>query len=152
MGLDFEPESKGEMRDRYPDAIEEIYDYKNISDWIVSSRPGANRKHVFDFFDGCRVVASRERYRNGVLVLHFSISLGADQKAVSKTPDDDVDIAVAHVQDIRGEEFEGAVSFMITRERVIHLMYAENPANRPQGMPSGEYMGNFKKCKNPALN
>lgn len=72
--LDHEPQSLEELRARYPAALEYLY----IVDPLVRDpeaiiRPGECRANVFDFADGTRLIVSRERFRNQI-VLHVSAS------------------------------------------------------------------------------
>lgn len=75
MPLEFKPESVEQARDRFTKAVEKV--------WTVTaamlSRPGIERENVFDFFDGLRLIVSREKVAHGTdVMLHVSASMQPD--------------------------------------------------------------------------
>lgn len=76
LALQFTPESVERLIARFPEALEPTYDPQEIAARKVT-RPGQQRKHVFDFEDGVRCIASHEMH-NGRKVLHMSFSLSAN--------------------------------------------------------------------------
>lgn len=61
----------GDMRDRFPKAIERLYRYTD-DNFDVEDRPGTNPDCVFDFGDGIRVIVSRDAIRNEPEHIHVS--------------------------------------------------------------------------------
>lgn len=72
--IPFVPESLEAMKARFPEAIEHPYDVDEIA-LRVELRPGMDRKHVFDFEDGIRLIISRDYERGRKPLLHFSGSV-----------------------------------------------------------------------------
>ena len=63
MALAWSPEPLATLQARYTDAVTEIYGHDRIvTGW--QQRVGAQRKHVFDFEDGLRLIVSRHRFPN----------------------------------------------------------------------------------------
>ena len=67
---DFMPESLVVLQSRYKKSVEETLDPKTVeeADW-----PGLNRKHIFDFQDGMRMIICKEIWDQEVYI-HFSTS------------------------------------------------------------------------------
>ncbi len=57
--IPFQPETIDEVKRRYPSAVRDVYDTKQIH-LGHQERPSNQRKHVFDFFDGMRLIISHE--------------------------------------------------------------------------------------------
>jgi hypothetical protein len=64
MGIGFSAEPLRKMRERYPKALEDVYDAESINLGVMAP-PGDQRKHVFDFHDGIRIVVSRDSLLDG---------------------------------------------------------------------------------------
>ena len=122
--MDFEPEIEGSLKQRYSDAVVDVYDCLEVSK-NPESRPGNKRKHVFDFFDGCRLIVSKERFPDGKLMLHFSASFKDGYFSQKSSHQEILGIVVDKVQELRGEPFKGAVQCIMIKD-VVHLMYEEN--------------------------
>lgn len=65
MTLPFDAEFTSSMVKRYPDAILETY----VTDGVekkedMKMRLGENREHVFDFYDGIRLIISKEMLKS----------------------------------------------------------------------------------------
>lgn len=128
--LEFEPEIESSLQSRYPKALEVVYDHDNVDD-VLENRPGTKREHVFDFFDGCRMIVSRESMEGCPAVLHFSMSL---KEGYSSQPENEmaaVSLAVSHAVELMGEPFEGRVSAVIDKEGIVHLIYDKNQLKPP---------------------
>jgi hypothetical protein len=67
-----EPETLAEMRKRFPLALAEIIDVATVAKnpFLAANK---NRKHIFDFADGMRMIASIDRIGKEVFV-HISVS------------------------------------------------------------------------------
>jgi hypothetical protein len=74
--LPFVAESLEELRERYPKALERLFDSESIN-LGVSDRPGENRANVFDFPVGLRLIISREDSDQGQII-HLSGSFIKD--------------------------------------------------------------------------
>ena len=59
MPLPFEPEIEEMMKARFNDALSPVYILKGVEQG--GERPGQSRKHVFDYFDGTRLIISRDK-------------------------------------------------------------------------------------------
>lgn len=70
----FNPRSFSTQRERLPEALEEIHDIEDIAE-DPSARPGANERHVFDFYSGLRLIISIDRDELIGTVLHLSVSV-----------------------------------------------------------------------------
>jgi hypothetical protein len=74
--IPFIPETMSANRARFAAALEPLY---IITDYQPPSpRPGEQRRHVFDFEDGMRIIASRDTII-GRHFLHASASMNADR-------------------------------------------------------------------------
>lgn len=81
--LPHEPEPLERLQARFAKALEPVYDVCLIAQgW--QTRPGAYRRHLFDFEDGLRLLVSRERLplmgpdgRTAAVHLHVSASFEA---------------------------------------------------------------------------
>lgn len=83
--LPHEPQTIEEMKARWPQALEFVYDAKEILN-NNGIRPGECRSNVFDFESGLRVIASVEKSGNAKF-LHLSASFGEgteEYKAVAR--------------------------------------------------------------------
>lgn len=71
--LPFEPELEESLKARYSDAVREPVDIERLGK-NPEDRPGLKRKHVFDFFDGLRLIISKDS-SGSVTALHVSASM-----------------------------------------------------------------------------
>ena len=76
--VEFKAESDNDLRDRFVDAM--VPEFTAGPEMIAkpNTRPGAQRKHIFDFEDGARIIVSRDVLENMTSV-HFSISIEEGQ-------------------------------------------------------------------------
>ena len=123
--IDFEPEIESQLKGRYFEAVAKIYDAVEISK-DPETRPGKLRKHVFDFFDGCRMIVSKERMPNGKVVLHFSASFQEGYGCGDDSLQGMLGVVLDKAQELRGESFKGNVSCVLASGSIIHLIYEEN--------------------------
>ncbi len=80
--LPFEPQSIAELKARLPDAVCEICDAEQSAALPSDQRPGHQRRHVFDFPNGLRLVFTAEFYRStSCAMLHVSASAAPGTKA-----------------------------------------------------------------------
>ena len=79
MRLPFAPQSIDTLRARYPAARTSLYDQIAVLNGLQPP-PSGMRANVFDFEDGLRLIISRERDPDGLVVMHISAS------AVDGTP------------------------------------------------------------------
>jgi hypothetical protein len=70
------------LRERYPAAIAEIVDQRDIVHGMAEA-PSGDAKHVFDTPDGWRLIVSRERLLNGQIGIHISASVHDAEKVIS---------------------------------------------------------------------
>jgi hypothetical protein len=62
LALPFQPEPMNALKVRYPEAVAEVFDNTNLTATRINpNRPGLQRKNVFDFENGARLVISRHR-------------------------------------------------------------------------------------------
>lgn len=71
------PETLERAKARFPDALETIWDVEAIR-FSGAKRPGEDRRCVFDFHDGLRLIVSRERMDDGEIKIHMSASVDLD--------------------------------------------------------------------------
>lgn len=72
--IPFEPESIESAKKRIDAALVDVFDMAAIARMPESQRPGMDRKHVFDFEDGIRLLVSRDRMPGGEVIVHISAS------------------------------------------------------------------------------
>jgi hypothetical protein len=72
MKLPFEPESPSALRERFPAALDRVFDYR---EGAPAELPSGLRAHVFDFEDGVRMIVSRDMEGKGEVYLHVSASV-----------------------------------------------------------------------------
>lgn len=85
MGLPFEPETDQALAQRFIAALAPDYDVTEVAAHPEGS-PGKFRKHVFDFNDGIRMIASIDRWSVGERKLHLSFSLEDQAPAAPGAP------------------------------------------------------------------
>ena len=71
--LPFQPEPVESLRARYPAAVAEVIDIESVG-LGTQVQPGRQRRHVFDFDRGVRLIVSREFFPDGRHALHLSAS------------------------------------------------------------------------------
>jgi len=125
--LSFESETVKELKARYSEAMTKIYN----PDIIIADNnesPGNNRKNVFDFEDGVRIVASRDKFDN-IYLTHYSMSFNPDifNTSTLENSQQVMKCALSHINSIRPEATIGNV---MTRggNGVVHLFYNETEA------------------------
>lgn len=120
MGLNFEPEPDIVLRARYPEAIKDKINARDIMVGIVPT-PGKFRKHVFDFTDGLRLIISREAHDEGTY-LHFSASMND----VNTMPMPEfMQFVVEHVVRVTGGALSGMMEAEMSDGGVLHLVWNE---------------------------
>lgn len=72
MALPFKPESSESLRNRYPAAIRNVFNFSGGH--VADPRPGELRLCVFDFESGIRLIISRDKEDDGTF-LHISASV-----------------------------------------------------------------------------
>lgn len=60
--LPFEPEYTRVLRARFPDAVDRVYNYAK---GIPNPIPSLTRRHVFDCYDGMRLIITKEWFPDG---------------------------------------------------------------------------------------
>lgn len=126
--LPFEPESIEELKARYTDAIQEVFNPIEVAEDPDLS-PGKRRKHVFDFEDGLRLIVSVDQLDSSAFprVTHYSASLVeylCDINQFEK-PIDYVEFVVERINKIRPRAMFGKVVTKIDKG-VLHVYYDEN--------------------------
>lgn len=117
--LEFEPEIEDSMKARFNEALEPIYDVEKIAAGKQKT-PGSFRKHVFDFFDGTRIIVSKERC--GIFcTTHFSMSVRDKGNFESECLHEIIQYALEHVQSICPEPLEGQVD-VVCNHGIVHMM------------------------------
>jgi hypothetical protein len=81
----FEPETIESVLLRFKDALTPDYDVEHIAAH-PDEAPSKLRKHVFDFKDGVRMIASVDRFEN-VRKLHLSFSMDTPPPEITPTLD-----------------------------------------------------------------
>lgn len=78
----YDNKSTAEHRERYPRALEKLFHTEDIA--RGGQRPGQCPENVFDWWDGLRLIISREWSDEKKEVLHLSASLRPDGKLFRK--------------------------------------------------------------------
>lgn len=124
MGLTFQPEPDAMLKMRFIGALTPVYDADEILKG--SARPGTQRKHVFDFCDGMRMIVSRERVGDDIF-LHVSVSFTGDEKVGQEL----ICLVIERVNMMRDMAVPGLVKAFQTAQGVVHFVFPEKP---PSGM------------------
>lgn len=119
MGLPFEPELEEALRGRFTKALSPVYLVEDIQKG--GRRPGQSRNHVFDYFDGTRLIISRERSRELGACLHVSVSF---QPGMSITGEELLRTVVEKVNGLRGD-VPGLIRAFVSREGIVHFIFPE---------------------------
>lgn len=69
--MEYKPETIEELKARYPAALERIWTLEQVA---AGDRPGLERKYVFDFPDGLRMIISKTEFEDKVVREHLSVS------------------------------------------------------------------------------
>ena len=137
--LPFEPESIESLKARYPEAMKDTYDPNDIKDDPTQS-PGKQRKHVFDFEDGLRLIASRDQMKESELdpITHYSVSVVESICNVNQFKDlaAFVGWAIKHINQIRPKEMTGQLITQGTETGIVHMFYDESETIDLKGMVS----------------
>jgi hypothetical protein len=127
--LPFEPETDKEIRERFPKAL-----YPDVQTGAVVAglvkRPGQLRKHVFDWRDGMRMIASVDA--DGVLrVVHISVSWNqqikteaAFKKAVNKVRERIQALVQRNVHPLDAQMSRAAIHYAFRTEDFEHVIAA----------------------------
>lgn len=80
MGFNFQPEDVEAINLRMPAALERLWDQEAVrkdveANGLGAERPGADRKYIFDYPDGMRLIVSREKTKTMESAVHISATL-----------------------------------------------------------------------------
>lgn len=121
IALQFVAEPTDRLVARFKDALTPVYTADDIEQKKVT-RPGQQRKHVFDFEDGIRCIASHEIHDGQTVVLHMSFSLAANSYV---RVDNFLNVALAKAGMLQQRPC-ATVHRQLT-PTVLHLIYARMP-------------------------
>ena len=130
--IPFEPETEEALANRYPEAIAEAI---NVEDIKAGKRetPGKERRHVFDFYDGLRLIISRET--NGeVEFVHFSASMNPVNPFNEDGKVDYIKFVVGHIMGLNGKPLDGTMSVSFApgkRGDILHIIFHEGFQMKP---------------------
>jgi len=122
MGLPFEPEPEITLKARFPEALRKVYNAQNVLD-DPDTRASARREHVFDFFDGMRLIVSRDTDGQRTF-LHASASMTEAGAAMLSDVKEFVGLMITHLVELRGEPLQGQ-AFLKQKGPAVHLLYEE---------------------------
>jgi len=122
MELDFEPETEDTLKGRFPEAMAPLYDAHKVM--AGSQRPGELRRQVFDYFDGARLVVSREKVPDGNVYLHVSVSFR--DKSCETKGNELLFQVVQKVNALRGNPWPGLMRAFATGG-ATHFVFPELP-------------------------
>ena len=124
--IPFEPEPAEVLKKRVGAALETVVDSIAAASGECL-RPGQQRKHVFDFEDGLRVIVSKEKIDHGV-VLHTSCSAFSHGSILRNVNHDNlVNVLTKRLQELVGIT-QSPKQTMITGGGVVHLVF-DDPAS-----------------------
>jgi len=132
--LSFQPEPEVVLKARYKDALVEVWDLEEMK-VDPDKRPGNLRKHVFDFYDGLRLIISRDRDGKDIYT-HYSASMSS----TSEPPDirQFVGFIMAHINSLRDTPIQGRCNLFGSEGGIIHVTYLEGQENQFEGLrPTG---------------
>ena len=131
--LPFEPEPEFAMKARYADAIGDIVRINDIQ-CGKSTPPSKERKHVFDFNSGLRLIISRDT--DGIRTyLHFSASVNhdianRDVLASCLCPQKFVALVAEYVFELTGtppqEMAKGNTEIFFSENRILHILFEQS--------------------------
>ena len=126
--IPFEPELVETMRLRYKDAVRDVVDIQKIAQKQIEP-PSLNRKHVFDFYDGLRLIISRDG--DGARVfLHFSASVNPGSREEFHCPKEFIDFVVEHIQELASDDPPtGIAEIFFTKGGVLHILVSNVSGN-----------------------
>jgi hypothetical protein len=114
----FNPEKVEELKERYPLAIEDTYIQLDVARGI-RVRPGLRSEHRFDFYDGIRLIISKEQEPNGRLVIHISGSATKNDEIQTMT--DTIAHHIAEHFALLSDSMKELDIVSITEGQVLHL-------------------------------
>jgi hypothetical protein len=121
MGLPFKPETVDKLAERFDKALDSVVNVEQLG----KMRPGMNRKHVFDFEDGLRMIVSVDDFQQ-IRYLHLSGSLHKEQpKPINNM--DLLQMMVAKMLLLNGKSFSGVGNTTLSKGGVVHLVIPLNP-------------------------
>jgi hypothetical protein len=123
--LPFEPELEESLKARYPEAVRDVVDIGKTES-CPQVRPGLSREHVFDLFDGLRLIISKDKLEVAT-VLHVSASMYPTN--TFNRVDEFLDFVMEHFIALRGEPVMGPVSFFVTTQGILHVSIPEKNFN-----------------------
>lgn len=85
------------LKKRVPNALLNLWDAEHIARNPDAPRPGEFPNQVFDFEDGVRLIISREKFRQGAIKIHVSLSIMTGGQTYKEIIDK---ISIAEVVDI----------------------------------------------------
>jgi len=119
--LPFQPEPEIVLKARYEDAVRDLVDIRELEK-KPEKRPGIHRKHVFDFYDGLRLIVSRDTDGDDVFT-HYSASMHPD--GAFDNLQGFVMFVVSHINELRSTPMEGRAKVFGTDKGIVHVMYDE---------------------------
>lgn len=122
MAIPFQPEPVEKLKARYSEALKDTYIQLDVSRGL-QSRPGEHRKHVFDFYDGIRLIVSKEKSplnAGGKILIHYSGSVLNDGQCAD-IDDTYLHHIVEHFALISGDTNEYQLR-MISNLKVAHFI------------------------------
>lgn len=122
--LPFEPEMESMMKARFVEAVTPIYDAKQAA--RSGNTPGKLRKHVFDFYDGMRMIVSRES-SGGDLYLHASVSFHG---GFAPRGEDLLRIVIDRVKEMGANLTAGVVHAFESKGGIVHFLFPQGTTNK----------------------
>ena len=119
--IPFEPEGMRLMKARFAEAVRKVYELDAVEAGL-EQRPGVERKHVFDFEDGMRLIVSRDRLE-GEVSLHVSVSFMPGREVTGR---EFLVSVLSRVTDMSGGKgVEGLVQVFTSEAGVVHFLFPE---------------------------
>jgi len=116
----WQPESHESVKARFAEALTPDYDLLAVAA-DRQEPPGVNRKHVFDFEEGVRMIVSTDRDGNGARLFHLSFGLPPHSPL---SPHQLPALAAAYVADLIG--LAKPVEIFMT-DRAFHIFAPPKP-------------------------
>lgn len=122
--LPFEPEAIESLKSRVPAALDDVVDSVEITTGKCL-RPGQQRKYVFDAPDGLRIIVSREKIEESI-ILHASCSAFPDTPVIKSLRGDNLILELTkRVQDLLGFA-QSPKQVMTTNGGVVHFAFDDS--------------------------
>lgn len=120
---DFQPELDVTMKARYADALNPIFNSIDLIEG-TEKRPDMLRKHIFDFYDGIRIIIFR--VQDLVVFTHYCVVVNEPMEF--ECVGQFIEFIIMHINTIKPEPIDGIVDAYPDGRR-FHIVVSKEIAN-----------------------